>query len=78
MEESIAKFAERLNHEPVWIPPTLDIVESTVLELLKNGSLRSEITNILGFDLSVVFASLVEKNYIYPDGRTKYEFNMEG
>ena len=51
----------------------LDIVESTVLNLLAEKFTRPEIVEILDFDPAVALSTLKEKGYLYTDLKLRKE-----
>jgi len=49
----------------------IDIVEETLIKLLKAGKNLQEISQIMGLDPVPIVAELSYKGVLYPDGRFK-------
>ena len=49
------------------VKPSTDMVEDTTLNLIQEGYTVSEISKLLGLNISPVIAELIYKGILYPD-----------
>jgi hypothetical protein len=71
MAESIIELTAYAIILPVHTPPRLNIVEETVLQYMREGYSQSSISQLLGFNISVVIEELRYKKYLFGDGSFK-------
>ena len=50
---------------------TFDLVEETVIKLLTKGHSITNISKLLGFDITICKINLEHKGVLYPDGRIR-------
>ena len=58
------------------IPDKLDTVEKTIIKLLQEGCSVSEISRLLGLDVTPVISGLVYKGILYSDNTFRGKLDL--